>query len=168
MKRRIIGTLKEKVSMFGKLLLIVLVGLSAVLAAGCKEEKKGLNPLMADLDSADSAEILYFRTPDSSRYFTYLPTRDKAFLGELISNLKQDTVQPITCMKEGKIYLFKNGEIFNTVFFGYLDKECRFLRYIKNGNLFHYALSEPLQASLEKLKTDAKEPAVVERIPAEN
>ncbi|RYG04272.1 MAG: hypothetical protein EOO02_06485 [Chitinophagaceae bacterium] len=144
MKRRIFGTLSEMNSIRGKLFLWMLIAVSAFFANGCKEEKKGLNPLMADLDAADSAEILYFRSPDSARFFTYLPTRDKVFLGEVISNLKQDTVPPITCMKEGKIYLFKNG------------------------NLFHFALSSSLQATLEKLKSEAKEPAAVERAPAAN
>ena len=112
---------------------------------------------MADLEQTDSVEVIYFRTPDSVRYFTYLSLTDKKFIGSLIQNLQQDTVPEISCLKEGKIYLFKKGEIFNTVFFGYIDRDCSFLRFIKNGKLYCYSLQPSLKRELINNKQQARE-----------
>jgi len=113
--------------------------------------------LMADLEQTDSVEVIYFRSPDSVRYFTYLALTDKKFIGSLIKNLQQDTVPEFSCLKEGKIYLFKKGEIFNTVFFGYIDSDCSFLRFIKNGKLYCYSLQPSLKQELVNNKKLARE-----------
>ncbi|HTF28015.1 MAG TPA: hypothetical protein VK625_04175 [Flavitalea sp.] len=113
--------------------------------------------LMTDLEQTDSVEVIYFRAPDSVRYFTYLALTDKKFIGSLIKNLQQDTVSEISCLKEGKIYLFKKGEIFNTVFFGYVDKDCSFLRFIKNGRLYCYDLRPSFKQVLITNKYLARE-----------
>ena len=112
---------------------------------------------MADLEQTDSVEVIYFHAPDSVRYFRYLPLTDKKFIGALVQNLQQDTVPEISCLKEGKIYLFKKGEIFNTVFFGYVDSDCSFLRFIKNGRLYCYALQPSFKQELVVNKNRARE-----------
>lgn len=124
----------------------------------CTNNQNSRKGFMANLDQADSLELIWFRTPDSPRYFTYLPTKDRKIIGGLVNELQRDTVPEISCMKEGKIYLFKNGEIFNTVFFGYADPDCQFLRFIRNGRLYYYSLSPAFKAQLIENKALAKEP----------
>ncbi|MBO9636081.1 MAG: hypothetical protein J7578_23460, partial [Chitinophagaceae bacterium] len=68
------------------------------------------------------------------------------------------------CPKDGKIYCFKNGNIFNTIFFGYPDEKCNFLRYIKSGKLYHFPLSTELKEKLIEYKKIAKEPVSTDSI----
>lgn len=142
-----------------KLQHILVTALLTFVMISCAENKTRPD-LMADLDKTDSIELIFFRSPDSVRYFTYLPLTDKKFIGTLVQQMKQDTIPEISCMKEGKIYLFRNGEIFNTVFFGYADQECNFLRYIKNGRLYCYPLSADFREQLRAKKNLSKEPLV--------
>ncbi|RYG33377.1 MAG: hypothetical protein EOO01_33275 [Chitinophagaceae bacterium] len=137
---------------------VVSIIVLSILFAACDGEHKPKPGLMADLQKTDSLELIFFRSPDSLRYFTYLPLTDGQFIGSLVRDLQQDTIPGMSCMKEGKIYLFKNGQIFNTVFFGYADKHCTFLRYINNGRLHTYAMSEAFRAEMENKKKLAKEP----------
>jgi hypothetical protein len=65
------------------------------------------------------------------------------------------------CMKEGKIYCFKKGGIFNTIFFAYKDPGCKVLRFIVNGKLYYFPLGETVQKKLEYYKLTAREPESV-------
>lgn len=113
---------------------------------------------MPEMAQADSLELIYFKSPDSPRYFTYLPTTDKEFINALVKDVSGEIQPENPCMKEGKIYCFKKGEILNTIFFAYKDPGCNVLRYIKNGKLYYFPLSEPLKKKLEDYRLTAREP----------
>lgn len=129
---------------------------------GCnsQSDKRG-SDLMPEMAQTDSLELIYFRTPDSPRYFTYLPTTDKELINALVSDVSGKIQPENQCMKEGKIYCFKKGEIFNTIFFAYTDPGCNVLRYIKNGKLYYFPLSEALRKKLDTYKAAAREPSAV-------
>ena len=104
--------------------------------------------LVPEMAQTDSLELIFFRSPDSPRYFTYLPTTDKELIDALVSDVSGKIQPENQCIKEGKIYCFKKGEIFNTIFFAYLDSGCNVLRYIKNGKLYYFPLSEAVKKKL--------------------
>jgi hypothetical protein len=118
----------------------------------------GGSDLMPGMAQTDSLELIFFRSPDSPRYFTYLPTTDKELIDALVSDVSGKVQPENQCMKEGKIYCFKKGEIFNTIFFAYMDPGCTVLRYIKNGKLYYFPLSEAVKKKLETYKLTAREP----------
>ena len=131
----------------------------AVLFTSCSNEKSrtGLD-LMPEMVHTDSVQIIYFKTPEDPRYFTYTSVNDADFIGPLVKDVTAETIPENNCMKEGKIYCYKNGEIFNTIFFAYLDDACPILRYIKNGNLYYFPMSTKVKAGLERYNAIAKEP----------
>jgi hypothetical protein len=113
---------------------------------------------IAAMAQTDSVQVMYFRSTDSIRFFTYTTVANKAFTGQLAADLLQDTAsaKPI-CKKEGKMYCFAKGQVINTVYFGYTDT-CRFLSYIKGGTLYHFAISTSLQKQLQQYRSQAREP----------
>lgn len=137
-------------------LLILLVAV----ACNTKRDLRG-SELMPEMAETDSLELIFFKSPDSPRYFTYLPTTDKELIKALVSDVSGKIQPGNRCMKEGKIYCFKKGEIFNTIFFAYTDPGCNVLRYIKNGKLYYFPLGETVKKKLETYKLAAREPASV-------
>ena len=117
--------------------------------------------LMPEIKETDSVEIIFFKEPGNQRFYTYLPTRDKSFIENLVNDLNSESEtekDENTCVKEGKIYMHKQGSIFNTVFFSYDDSSCLFLRFLKNGKLYYFPISESLREKLRQYKPLAKEP----------
>ena len=118
--------------------------------------------LMPEMLQIDSVQIIYFKSPDDPRYFTYASTNDAVFIRALINDVTAETQAENPCKKEGKIYCYRKGEVFNTIFFAYVDRECTFLRYIKNGNLYYFKMSDLLKKTLANYKSTAIEPKASE------
>ena len=119
-----------------KFLILYLAVITACFAS-CSDKKKTTGKvLMPEMLQTDSVQIIYFKSPDEPRYFTYISVNDPAFITSFVKDVTGETRPENPCKKEGKIYCYKKGEVFNTIFFAYLDDECTFLRYIKNGNLY--------------------------------
>ena len=133
-------------------LFILIVG-----AFSCKSKLTG-KELMPDMKQTDSVEILFFKNPENQRFYTYLPVKDKEFIYDLVTDVSGEVQPENPCIKEGKIYCFKNGQIFNTIFFAYADPECSFLRFIKNGKLYYFSMSESIKKNLIEYKQLAWEP----------
>src|SRR5215211_6697981 len=97
----------------GKNFLLVL-SIVIIAACGSNSGTRGAD-LMPEMAQTDSLELIFFRTPDSPRYFTYLPTTDKGLINALVNDVSGKIQPENQCIKEGKIYCFKKGEIFNTI-----------------------------------------------------
>ncbi len=131
--------------------------LIVVVACNSKSSIRGAE-LMPEMAQADSLELIFFKTPDSPRYFTYLPVTDKELIDALVSDVSGEIQAGNPCMKEGKIYCFKKGGIFNTIFFAYKDPGCKVLRFIVNGKLYYFPLGETVQRKLSEYQLIAREP----------
>ena len=95
----------------------------------CSDKKKiAGKDLMPEMLQTDSVQIIFFKSPDEPRFFTYISVNDRSFISSLVKDVTEETQAENPCVKEGKIYCYKNGEIFNTIFFAYLDSKCTFLR----------------------------------------
>lgn len=125
----------------------------------CSNKKKVTGKdLMPEMVQTDSVQIIYFKSPDEPRFFTYTSVNDKSFISSLVNDVMGETQSENPCVKEGKIYCYKKGEIFNTIFFAYRDNECTFLRYIKNGNLYYFEMSKEVKEYLQRNKLLSLEP----------
>lgn len=132
-----------------------------LIVCACDGERLTGIRLLPEIKQTDSIELLYFNEPGNQRFFSYLPLKDKNFIQNLVDDLSgkvQAEGDENTCVKEGKIYMHKDGKIFNTVFFSYADSSCLFLRFIKNGKQYYFPVGESLREKLAQYKPRAKEP----------
>lgn len=138
--------------------LLISCFLFSFIVMSCKEKITG-KKLMPEMQQTDSIELIYFKSPDSTRYFTYLPMNDSTFIKSIVDDVNGEVQPENPCMKEGKIYCFKKGQVFNTIFFAAADKDCTLFRYIKNGNLYYFKMSGDVKEKLLKFKSFAREPS---------
>ena len=140
---------------------VFIVFLNVLFFIGCNGGKPAGTAIMPEIKDTDSVEILYFKEAGNQRFYTYIPSKDKDFINTLIADLdtrSETEKDENTCVKEGKIYMHKKGSIFNTVFFSYSDNSCKFLRFIKNGKLYYFPISENLRQRLKDYRPLATEP----------
>ncbi|MRG47756.1 hypothetical protein GFS24_21715 [Chitinophaga sp. SYP-B3965] len=115
-------------------------------------------PETADVDSL---AILYFTDKVKFRYYTYYATGDKGIINALYKNLETVTVSPDTCTKDGTIYCYVKGNVYNSIYFNITDP-CAYISMIGNGRLHRYKISEDLKAQLLDLKSKAVEPVAAD------
>jgi len=125
---------------------------------------------IAELDNrlaaADSLVILFYKDPhgtDSLRYTRYYAqynTTDTLLLADLKDNLTDATVKLEkikNCRSEGKIWVFKQGQIFQTIYFSSKNAECSFLYIIKDGFFYYAAMPYGFAVQLKSLQKKAIE-----------
>ncbi len=118
--------------------------------------------------SADSLVVVFYKDPfgnDSLRYTRYYNqhvTTDSTFVTELLYNLnqpftKQEKIKP--CRSEGKVWMYSQGKLFQTIYFAYNKSDCYFLYLIKDGFFYYMDVKKTLLDKLNAAKKLAKEPA---------
>ena len=125
---------------------------------------------LSDLDirlaGADSLSILFYKDPygiDSlryTRYYTQYNSVDSNLLIDFKSNLLESTVKLDkikNCRSEGKIWVFRQGQIFQTIYFSSKDAECSFLYIIKDGFFYYSAMPYGFAVQLKSLQKLAVE-----------
>jgi hypothetical protein len=114
----------------------------------CSENTITGATLLPMMKTTDSVELIFFKSPDSTRFFTYIATTDKLLIANLVHDVCGAVQQERDCPKEGKIYCFSAGQIINTIYFVAEDAHCRHMRY-----------SEQLANQLTWYKSMAREPS---------
>lgn len=118
------------------------------------------------INSADSLSINFYKDPfgrDSlryTRYYTIYNTVDTSFISLVKNNLSnmvrgQEWVRP--CRSEGKIFLYKNGSVFQTVYFSNAGGHCSFLYIIRDGHFYYSEIDPAFYKSLMQLKSKSYE-----------
>ncbi len=125
-----------------------------LIAFACKQKPSGLD-IMPLMRSMDSVEVLFFKEPGNDRYFTYYPTTEKSLIEALKEDISVSSVPGEQCSKNGKIYCFSKGSVFNTIYFS-TEENCRQLRFIVNGNLYQFPMSDETNKILTEYKSRAK------------
>lgn len=118
------------------------------------------------LAGADSLAILFYKDPHGTdslrytRYYTQYNSNDTSLVKDLKSNLMESTVKLEkikNCRSEGKIWVFRQGQIFQTIFFSSKDAECSFLYIIKDGFFYYSAMPYGFAVQLKLLQKKAVE-----------
>lgn len=118
------------------------------------------------LSGADSLAILFYKDPHGTdslrytRYYTQYNSNDTSLVKDLRSNLMESTVKLEkikNCRSEGKIWVFRQGQIFQTIFFSSKDAECSFLYIIKDGFFYYSAMPYGFAVQLKSLQKKAFE-----------
>ena len=108
----------------------------------CTDQKSPIgDSLFPKMKTVDSIQILYYDKENEDRFFTYLVNSDPSKISGLINDLRFDTMAPVPCSRQGKIYCFIKGTIYNTVYFN-LDCQVPHFRTIKNAKLYHFPMSD--------------------------
>ena len=132
------------------------------------DENLSLKQLDERLTEADSLVFIFYKDPqgkDSLRYtrfYKQYATVDTALIAFVKANLSDRTTRferIIKCRSEGKIWCFKKGEIFQTIYFSSFSTDCSFLYIIKHGQFYYSSISAEMSAKLRKLRTVAIEPS---------
>lgn len=108
--------------------------------------------------SADSMEVIYFKDTSNLRYFTVTRTTEARLITPVLNSLRDTLPKETPCLKEGKVYLFEKGAVVNTLYFVSDRSHCKYISYIKNGELIRFNLSDSSQAALQGMKKEAIEP----------
>ncbi|MEX0635760.1 MAG: hypothetical protein WD135_03260 [Ferruginibacter sp.] len=125
-----------------------------------------ITDLDARLAAADSLAILFYKDPHGTdslrytRYYTQYNSTDTLLLADLKTNLATATVKLEkikNCRSEGKIWVFKNGQIFQTIYFSSKNAECSFLYIIKDGFFYYAAMPYGFAVQLKSLQKKAIE-----------
>ena len=121
-----------------------------------------LDPRLAD---ADSVAILFYKDPhgtDSLRYTRYY-TQYNSSNGNEINILKENLIDATvklekmkSCRSEGKMWVFKKGQIFQTIYFSSKDANCSFLYIIKDGFFYYSAMPYSFAVTLKSWQRNAQ------------
>jgi len=117
----------------------------------------GHKGMMEEVRSADSAVVMYYKTPGNPRFFTYskLSTIDDIMMVvEDINKPFSDSVRG--CLTNGKIYFYGKGDIVYPVYFSSQDS-CLSFSFIKTGEKYFVKMSADSKSLLDSLKKKARE-----------
>ena len=103
-----------------------------------------------DFSETDSVEVIYYPQPQNQKEFETFFIKDSLFINVLTANLATDTLSKAECAHQVKLYLFRRGEVYKTVYAA-LQPECSYLAFAVNGKPQFYALDAPLQQALHRL-----------------
>lgn len=142
----------------------------AILLLSCKNKQESKQPigsgiavkdssfmsLVPGTEKVDSIVILFYKD-ERYRYYTYFPTDSAALIKTLKANLKTAKSALSNCRKEGTIYLYVDGKIFNTLYFN-VSPGCEYLSFIFNGSVRRYEISTSLISALREINPISIQP----------
>jgi len=113
--------------------------------------------MMEEVRNADSAVVMYYKTPGNPRFFTYTKLSkidDIMMVVEDINKPFSDSVRG--CVTNGKIYFYGKGDIVYPVYFS-SDDSCLRFSFIKTGEKYFVQMSPRAKSVLDSLKKHAKQ-----------
>ena len=137
-------------------------------------ERSAVNLSIMQLDErlsgADSLVFIFYNDPhgkDSLRYtrfYRQYATIDSALIQFVKANLLDSTTRfekIKKCHSEGKIWCFKKGEIFQTIYFSSFSEDCSFLYIIRDGQFYYSGIPGEMTRKLGEIQKKAFEPGSV-------
>lgn len=119
--------------------ILIVVLLSIFVACAGKKEPVG-DALFPEMARVDSIQVLFYDKEEEDRFYKYEILADSAKISPLMEDVRYDTIPATSCSRQGKIYCFVDGSIYNTLYFN-LDCPVPHFRYIKNARLYNFPMS---------------------------
>ena len=117
----------------------------------------GISNAMLEINTADSATIIYYERPPDNRFFKVVKGKTITDLKSVVKDVNASAIKSkATCESIGKIYFYKGTEQVYIVYFS--DDTCRRFSFIKNGERYESDMSNVSFDLLDKLKSSATEP----------
>jgi hypothetical protein len=102
-----------------------------------------------DLSKTDSIELLQFPDPANQRVYNNTIIKDTAFIRQITNSVLDTPAQKNPCANDYKLFLFKNGDVYKTVYAATSDS-CRYFAYLINGVTHFTNLNDSAIALLKK------------------
>jgi hypothetical protein len=120
-------------------------------ATGGKEKKADSLPVTPtdriDFSGTDSIELYHYANPANQREFYRTFIRDSGFIQQITNDIMDTTIQKAPCANDFKLYLFKNGAVYKTIYAATSDT-CGYLAYVINGVTYFTHLNDTAKALL--------------------
>jgi len=114
---------------------------------------------MLEINTADSATIIYYERPPDNRFFKVVKGKKITDLKSVSEDVNAGAIKSkATCESIGKIYFYKGTEQVYIVYFS--DDTCRRFSFIKNGERYESDMSNVSFDLLDQLKSSATEPNI--------
>lgn len=135
---------------------VALVALFAC-GTGANNEKKpaaitdattAANAESIDLSNTDSVELLHFNDPANQRIYSRSVINDTHFIQQVIRNVQNTPVQHASCSNDFKLFFFRNGDVYKTIYAATADT-CRYFAYVINGQTFFTDMNDSALALLK-------------------
>lgn len=91
----------------------------------------------------DSTELYFYKNPEDLKKYKQSFQADSSFRTNLTQEINgKPLTQTFDCVFDSKIYLFKNGEPYKTVYAAYKKADCQYLCYVKDGHKIFFPINE--------------------------
>lgn len=139
--------------------LILMLGMIGFISCDHKNNEKEVRQvenadILLSADSVnfadtDSMEIFLYPDPDEQKNYSVKKSSDSALVALVVNALEQEPVNANACAHYMKLYLFRGGQVFKTI---YLSDSCSYLAYSINGGQIFKPLPEGLFNLLKRDK----------------
>ena len=103
---------------------------------------------------ADSVEVYFFSDPGKQKEFTKVFVTDTSSINVLVDNLDKQAVSMRECPHDGKIFFYRNGDVFKTVYVSTADS-CKYFAYAINATPHYVPISDAAFRLIKQLKSAA-------------
>ena len=112
--------------------------------------------MMDQINFADSAAIIYYKTPANPRFYRVVKMLDLDVLRPMIADVNSANIASNNnCPSLGKLYFYGKGDIVDVVYFSNADS-CTSFSFIKNGEKYATRMGKKSQQLIDSLKVYAK------------
>lgn len=112
--------------------------------------------MMDQINVADSAVIMYYKTPANPRFYRVFKMLNLDALQPMIADVNSvNIVSNNNCPSLGKLYFYGKGDIVDVVYFSNADS-CNCFSFIKNGEKYTTRMGEKSQQLIDSLSVYAK------------
>jgi hypothetical protein len=139
-----------------------------VLLASCNNNKNNSNAnnVLADSNTAsknnqpefsgvDSIEVYFYADPRNQKEFTRTKITNESLTTVLVANLERQTTAMKECPHNGKIFFFRKGDVFKTVYISTVDT-CRYFAYAINATPHFVAMNDSSYRLISTLESQAR------------
>jgi hypothetical protein len=102
-----------------------------------------------DLSKTDSIELLHFPDPLNQKVYNNTIIKDTAFVSRITGYALATPVTKNPCANDYKLFLFRNGDVYRTIYAATSDS-CRYLAYVINGVTYFTGLNDSAIALLKR------------------
>jgi hypothetical protein len=117
--------------------------------AACSDVTKRESTVLGELRQTDSVDIIYYDVAGNDANFKFTSLSDASLIQTLVKDLSSKPVPEADCLKDGKIYCYRDGDVFNTIYFSFSNEQCVQLSYIRNAELHIFKMSAELKKTLQ-------------------
>lgn len=108
-----------------------------------------------NLSGTDSIELYFYKDPGKKKEYTKLMVRDVSAITAFVNNLEKETMQRNECPHDSKVFLFRNGEVYKTIYVATSDT-CRYLAYAVHARQYFVPLDDSVSQLLVQWQQRAR------------